>query len=297
MTENFDFSKTLEALKNYSYDGNDRYQALVDLLRVTLLDFPAHATQFFEEDFRNLARASLRKHRSPDTDQDGSLAFDGVPYQKFMTEEERQTLSPNGTLRNRLSYPLTRSETETVNEYLYFNTEYEGAMGAIHACISGYYEALDDRINRSGFTMDENSRHLWEAIFGNATGFSFLHDLMPVMAHALYGNKAEDGSAKSYGGALSQSFGYHAFKSQKSKKTSSKQRCPFSAVIGDVLGYQFEEKEDGSLSLLDDRKPGALIAFARKKWIALDCPVKGWSHDHFDTLPPDIWDVDDLDNV
>lgn len=85
----------------------------------------------------------------------------------------------------------------------------------------------------------------------------FMHEFLPVFAHHLDGDR--DLSDKDFAQSLCELF---RKKSMRSKtQYGEPQICPVSSVIGQISGAVFVENPDGTLSVSDEKRPGALFSF------------------------------------
>lgn len=248
------------------------------LLAHCLADIDDFMERFFSEDFSYQAVRYNKSYLLPSpafNEEAGRTVFIyrtepeklTTPHQTTMQDGERENLRESASLRSSSQYLLTESEMDEAKTYLADHAELKLAVSALQACLTYYFKGLQNKIDndfppetrRTAGDLRKFDQHL-SVYLQEAMGFSFIHDLLPVMALSL---SKGDGELNQHnlGKALCDAFRMQAFKSQEQRdgKLHRQRHCPFGQHITSLLSRGLVDDGAGGVKVAPNQKPGSLL--------------------------------------
>lgn len=282
--ENFAFESGLAALEKYGLDSEftsskERSEFIGDFFT----DLPEFMRLYFSTDFLDDAAAFKRLHAPPRKNLRRPISdmwkkqFNPPFVEKFMSEEMREGLFEQGAMRPSDHYPLTQQELINAKSFIGKNPQLADAIAAFQSCLSAYAKTLTDKIYDHAGLHDPHERKKYlirnelKSIDNEVNGFSFLHDLLPVMA-ATMAETADPFSEKSLGKALCDAFRKQSFQSQ-SLLNDDHRVCPFKGHIAGILSHKLQKQDDGSLAVIANQRPGVLLLSVIDRMQELKAPA------------------------
>lgn len=270
---NFEFPKTLRAwdrAKVMTENGWDfKDPSMTTLIEKSFSDLPEFMGLFLRSNYGKVMDVLEAEHNLPGEWFDPKRIKEGgkPAYDEFNSAEGRAALREDNEARPLTTYPLSVEELGHSKAFIAEHPEFAQAVICIQACLKTYMKKLGSKLKLENYMsferMDAGHGNPLEKRFNKlvneAGGFSFIHDLLPVMAYSLSQTHAQDGNEvideRASGFALCEAFRYQAFKS----RNKSERICPFSAMITQIFSMRIEPDAAGRIQILERQKPGALI--------------------------------------
>lgn len=271
------YPKTVGALRKYLRHSYALPERPV-LLGHCLSDIDDFMEMYFSTDFSVDVRRLNTYHAFPgaqrsDDNEKAEFVYRQEPeklkttYASIMNDERRQLLRATGEYRSTTEYTLTKEEIEQAKAYLDNNQELRIAVASVQGCLSAYFRGLENQIidefphemRRTAGKSNQMDKHLG-VFLQESAGFSFLHDLLPIMALSL--SRGDGGMSRhNLGKALCDAFRMQAFKSQERRENVVQRRrhCPLGQHITTLLSKSLEKDENGNLKIVSGQKPGSLL--------------------------------------
>lgn len=257
-TLKFTFPKSVQALEKYAVQNYQIPQHEPGIfLAKCLADLPAFMAVFLDTD-DGFGANKLKKKYSPPTEK----VF-------FMTEQKRGFLRAKGKVREPEIYPLTEAELIQAKDFLKDHPELTEAVALTQACLVDYIEKLSFRLLDLGFmsvrSVESAQIKPFESKFyafkKEIEGFSFLRDLLPIMASSMAKSGAQEITTRDAGLALCDAFRLQAFKSHQPNNPARPQPklCPFGVLATKVFSLQVSVNEQGKPNVAEGGKPGSLL--------------------------------------
>lgn len=274
--KNFNYPKAIQALRKYGVDSYEVPEMDV-LMGKCLLDIDEYMARYFSDDFEEKTQHFLRSVTLPNpkpNKESGKLAFRYAKervtsHEEAMTDEMRQYLRKNKLSREVTRYFLTEEEIDDAKAYLHQKPELKTAIAALQGCLSSYFDGLYAKtadfysLGARPLNPLEHSQldRKLKPFKSEAAGFSFIHDLLPVIALSLSRNEEPEITSYSLGKALCDAFRQQAFKSYEGRpNTLNRDRyCPFSSYITSIFSRRIDIQDNGSVSVQANQKPGELL--------------------------------------
>lgn len=244
-------------------------QSMETLIQKSFSDLPEFMSLFLRSNYGKVMDMLEAKHGLPGERFDPNRIKEaGKPaYDEFNSPEGRKALREDNEARHFTIYPLSADELERSNSFIAENPEFAQAVICIQACLKTYMDRLRSELMLDNYMsyerVVEGRANTLEVGFhklrNEASGFSFIHDLLPVMAYSLSQTQTQTQpqaiDEPALGFALCEAFRYQAFKS----RDKSEVVCPFSAAITKIFSMRIERDAAGNIQIRERQKPGALI--------------------------------------
>lgn len=295
IADDFDFSETLKIIapfidpKHPDYHSKNRGGAKALLSMSQFPEFAAHyfaAPEFWPElhayqyHKKNIARATPDMSTMELYNQFASENFPNrnKTTKLFLITGDKKRAYPNKlppentAIRKQQIYPLSLNETELTEDFIEKNPDYELAMIGIKMCLVDYFELIKASVltkmnfdlNKEGKDRSVSQKMIsggYRTLFLNVVDFSFLQDLMPVLANTMRQNKAPFSRNALHDGFRS-AFARHAFQSMNHNSGGYK-KCPFAATLTNLMRIELKPQQDGTFISEKTNTPGALIISVR----------------------------------
>lgn len=184
------------------------------------------------------------------------------PYSDFKIPD---AITKDGVRPNN-AYPLSYEEKEVALRIIEETPVLGMAIGGFKMAVCGYFEELKALVYKEhgvkgdaamfGQELPEIALSMRE-MHDNAAGFSFFHDLLPIVASQIEQSGAQPTGTDFHLG-LNKAFRVSAFKSYLSDVPVI---CPFGRAIGHLAATVLEEGTDGRLMVSERKEPGWLLAY------------------------------------
>lgn len=282
----FAFPRTIKALEKYELTDPKRQQSLNyglpasidDLLREMLADLPEFLALYWDTDFDKDVTELKKKNPLPADDiTTYKRGFAPSVHREFNSETHRERVKKNHKdIREDQVYPLTEDELQTAKHYIQGHEYLTDAIASVQAGIQSYFQHLPKKLAQAGLIRDLRrseayrsnalERIIWK-FQEEASGFSFIHDLLPAMAYSLARQGEEhirNAPEFANGQALRESFlkDKDIFRSNAQMEMGPRMtiHCPFGKLATGIFSMQLRKKDDGSLHIEESKKPGSLLA-------------------------------------
>lgn len=186
------------------------------------------------------------------------------------------SLPKNSSIRKQDVYPLGYDETELSIEFINQNMDYEYAMIAIKMCLLDYFSCIRavmkevydfDPFHRSTLHSyaQESVYKGFSALLRNARAFSFLQDLMPIIANTLR-QQENPFTQQQLHKSFADAFRRQSFQSMSlNLNNRGFKKCPFTQSLVEMmcLSLNPDPKSDGQYIAEKTPYVGALIVSMR----------------------------------
>ncbi len=242
-----------------------------------MADFPVYFALFLQEQPHAKGACVSLRHAMP-AGRFPPVARDPVPgkppHTHFNNSAMRAALRAQHIVRDQDTYPLSVDELYEAKAYIAEHPELQQAIAIIQAGLQDYFKDLGDVLRASKdlppltnmITRASPLAKMMNAFTNEAGGFSFMHDLLPIMASSLARQEKEGGAAPKsaehqMGRALCDAFRLQAFTSfVKRPLKESVLVCPFSQIITRVFSMKVGSDAPGVIKVEPGGKPGALLS-------------------------------------